>query len=222
MTRYFSLEIPFPQFVVNTLIASCLSLALLLLLYVLLTPGFAAMLLGNRLALGRFLRQVVTNGLPVVFVVNYISFFLYALITDRKPGTISPAMVLLFDPPVRAAVFVGLHAVIYVLSADWYGSFGGDRMQALWVVGPTLLNSANFGNISGVYLYATLVSAVPLYTTAIEQILNKRRGGANLLRRWTRLLHGTTGLVVTALLIFAIFAGLLTGFAAVIVWVQGT
>ena len=85
---------------------------------------------------------------------------------------------LLIDVPERVAVNVGPHALIYVLSADWYGSFGGDRMQALQVVGPTILNSAFFGNISGVYLYATLVSAVLLYTTAIEQILNERRGGS--------------------------------------------
>ena len=70
MTRYFALDIPFHRFVANTLIVSCLSLVPLLLFYVLLTPGFAAMLLDNRLALGRFLRQVATNGLPAVFVIN--------------------------------------------------------------------------------------------------------------------------------------------------------
>lgn len=222
MTRYFALDVPFLRFVANTLIVSCLSLVPLLLLYVLLTPDFAAMLLDNRLALVRFLRQVVTNGLPVVFVINYTSFFLFALITDRTRNTTAPAMVLLIDVPVRVVVFVGLHALIYVLSADWYDSFGGDRMQALLVVGPTILNSALFGNISGVYLYATLVSAIPLYSAAVEKILIEREGGAEILQRWFRVLPGTAGRVVIVLLIFAIFAGLLTGLAALIVWVQGT
>ncbi len=221
MSRYFALDIPFHRFVANTLIASCLGLVPLLFLYVQLTPGFATMLLDNRLALGRFLRQVVTNGLPVVFVINYISFFLFALITDHTRNITPPALVILIDVPVRIAVFFGLHALIYVFSADWYGSFGGDRMQALLVVGPTILNSAFFGNISGVYLYATLVSAVPLYTAAIEKILMEREGGAEMVRRWLSILPGTTGRVLIALLIFAIFAGLLTALAALIVWAQG-
>lgn len=220
MNRYFTLDVPFHKFVANTLIASCLSLVPLLLIYVLLTPGFATMLLDNRLALGRFLRQVVTNGLPVVFVINYISFFLFALITDRTRKTTAPALILLIDVPVRVVVFIGLHALIYVLSADWYGSFGGDRMRALLVVGPTIMNSAYFGNISGVYLYATLVSALPLYTAAIEKILLEGQDGAKMLPHWIGILPGTTGRVVIVLLIFAIFVGLLTGLATLIVWVQ--
>jgi len=43
-----------------------------------------------------------------------------------------------------------------------------------------------------------------------------------MLRRWISILPGTTVRVVIVLLIFAIFAGLLTGLAALIVWAQGT
>ena len=222
MTQHFTLDIPFHRFVANTLIVSCLSLAPLLLLYVLLSPGFAAMLLDNRVALGRLLRQIATNGLPVVFVINYISFFLYALLNERKPSTAFPAIILLGDLSFRVIAFVGLHALIYVLSAGWFGSFGGDRILALRVVGPTLMDAVRFGNISGAYLYATLASAVPLYTTAIDKILMERGSSAEMLRRCISILPGTTGRVVIALLIFAIFAALLTGLAALIVWAQGT
>ena len=220
MTRYFALDTPFHRFVANTLIVSCLSLAPLLLLYVLLTPGFASLLSDNPLALGRSLRQVATNGLPVVFVINYISFFLYALMTDSKHGTTSPAIILLVDLSLRVTVFEGLHALIYVLSAGWFDSFGGDRMLALRVVGPTLVDAARFGNISGVYLYATLASALPLYTTAIYKIQCARQGDAKTTRRRAGPHLGAIWRVGVALIIFAVFVGLVTGLAALIEWAQ--
>lgn len=220
MTRYFALDTPFHRFAANTLIVSCLSLAPLLLLYVLLTPGFAALLLDNRVALGRLLRQVATNGLPVVFVINYISFFIYALVTERTPCTTSPTIILLGDLSLRVIAFVGLHAFIYVLSAGWFGSFGGDRMLALRVVGPTLVDAARFGNISGVYLYSTLASALLLYATVIDNFQCACQGDAKTTPCRTGRNRGAIWRVGVALLIFATFVGLVTGLAALIAWVQ--
>ena len=79
MERYFSIELPGVLFLRNVLLFSLAALAPILLLYVLLAPGFAPALAAGGPALGRFLRQVMTNGLPVVFAVNYVSFFLFAL-----------------------------------------------------------------------------------------------------------------------------------------------
>lgn len=175
MTRAFSLDMPFLRFARNTLIATLAALLPLLLIFVLKTPGFAGALSEGGPALWRFLRQVVTNGVPVVFVVNYCTFFLYASAVAsgaiiRRPGT-----VLAVDIGARLGLFVGLHALIYVLSADWFGSFGGSRRTALSVVAPTLARSAFFENISGVYLYATMISAIPLYTAVIGPWLARRR-----------------------------------------------
>lgn len=78
MQRFFSLEMPFSRFAWNTMLVSLAGLLPLLAIFVALTPGFAAALSENEQALERFLRQVFTNGLPVVFVVNYVTFFLYA------------------------------------------------------------------------------------------------------------------------------------------------
>jgi len=224
MNHLFDIKIPFWRFARNTLIVSCLSLLPLLLLYILLLPGFAEMLLGNRMALSRFLRQVVTNGLPVVFVVNYLSFFLYALMNDAQRSINSPELILLIDLPVRIIVFVALHGLIYVLSADWFGSFGGDRWQALRVVGPTLMRSAFFENVSGVYLYATMVSALLLYTTAIQHVLDERSGRTTLLRgfiyAFSDKVGQAVGSVVIALILLTGYALLLTGFAALLVWLQ--
>ena len=212
MQQYFALDMPALRFARNTLVASLFGLLPLLILYIALTPGFAAQLMGGGPALGRFLRQVLTNGLPVVFVVNYAGFFLFALAVDRHPAGRGRMLVLLFDLPVRVVLFIILHAVIYTVSADWFGSFGGSRLTALRVVAPTLARSALFQNISGVYLYATLVSALPLYVAALG---GQDRFGEPPLR-----FSGRTGPVLAALALFGLFAVLLTAVAKLIVRLQ--
>ena len=198
MTRFFHLDLPFWRFALNSLALSVVGILPLLAVFVLLTPGFASMLLGNGEALSRFLRQVVTTGLPVVFVVNYLSLFLLTLVAE---GHISPGRAMVSDVLLRPVLFVALHGLSYALSADWFDSFGGDRMLALRVVGPTLQRSWAFENISGVYLYATLVAALPL------QIVALTRAG------WARGL-GTLGLAVLA---FAVSVAMTTAMAGLMV-----
>ncbi len=212
MQRYFTLDMPAARFARNTLAASLLGLLPLLVLYIALAPGFAAQLMGGGPAPVPFLRQVLTNGLPVVFVVNYAGFFLYAWAVDRHRGGQARALVLLVDPPMRVILFIILHAVIYMISADWFGSFGGSHFTALRVVAPTLAQSALFQNISGVYLYATLVSALPLYVAVIE---TPDRPDALPPR-----LPWRTGPVLAALALFGLFAVLLTAAAKLIVRLQ--
>ena len=144
-----------------------------------LTPDFGPILLENGPALRRFLRQVLTNGIPVVLAVNNLSFFLYAAAAERQGTHSSPILILIVDLPARIFVFVALHAFIYFVSADWFGSFGGDRWQALRVVATILARSAMFENISGVYFYATMISAVPLYLSVILVLL---AGGGRMYR----------------------------------------
>lgn len=167
MIRHFSLDLTAWVFLRNTLLVSLAALMVTVPAYVALVPGFAGFLLGGGDAPMRFLRQVVTNGLPVVLVINYVSFFLLAWL-DRSRG-VAPLPVVGMDIALRAALFVALHALIYMLSADWFGSFGGNRGTALRVVGPTLSAAAAWQNISGAYLYATLISAVPLYSHAVAR-----------------------------------------------------
>ena len=85
--------------------------------------------------------------------------------TPRKAGGLG---LIFTDMVMRVAVFILLHAVIYVASADWFGSFGGSKGTALRVVAPTLARSALFDNISGVYLYAVLLGALPIYAAALS------------------------------------------------------
>jgi hypothetical protein len=148
----FSPELPFGRFCWNVSLLSGASILPFLLVYVITTPNFLTMLATNTTALGRFLRQVLTNGLPVVFLVNYLGFvFAYAALKNSdRPGI----RYIILDGLLRGIAFVGIHILVYVLSADLFGSFGGNRATAISVVGPTLVWSFIFDNISGVYLYA--------------------------------------------------------------------
>lgn len=211
MHRHFCLDMSFPRFAWNTLLFSLAGLIPLLALFVALTPGFGDMLADGGPALGLFLRQVATNGLPVVFVVNYVAFFLFAWMNSADGP--APAAILLIDLPVRIVVFVALHAIIYVASARWFGSFGGSPATALQVVGPTLARSVFFENISGVYLYATMVGAIPLYASAIAR--------APRLAALARRIPGGWGDAVLAFAIFGVFVFGLTVLAAAIVQLQG-
>ncbi len=144
--------LPFGSFCWNVCVLSVASILPFLLVYTLATPDFAPMLAQNPTALGRFLRQVMTNGLPVVFLVNYLGF-VFAFVT-LKYGRHSQIRYVVLDAVLRSVIFIGAHIIVYVLSADLFESFGGNRATALSVVGPTLRWSFMFTNISGVYLYA--------------------------------------------------------------------
>ena len=212
MHRHFSLELPFTRFLRNVALLSLAALIPFVLLFIATRPGFGAMLLDGGPALPRFLRQIITNGLPIVFVVNYISFFLFAWMNTGAPGKRDPALIVVVDISARLATFIMLHALIYVLSADWFGSFAGDRMTALSVVAPTLARSALFENISGAYLYATLVSALPLYVDATKR--SARLG------RLARRFPDKSGPVIISLVLFLVFILILSGIAALIVHLQ--
>lgn len=172
--RHFSVWLPFTRFARNMVLLSLIGLAPTLALYIALTPGFWSHLMTADAALTRFLRQILTNGLPVVFAINTVSVILFSRSRIRNVGA---GTALVLDFLSRTVFFAALHAVIFFASALMFGSFGGDPLQALHVVGPTLAQAAAFGNLSGVYLYATLISALPLHMVLAETWLQRRGYG---------------------------------------------
>lgn len=170
--RHFSVRLPFTRFARNTVLLSFLGLVPVLILYIVLIPGFWTHLTTSDAALVRFARQILTNGLPVVFTVNAVSMIMFS---QSRLRTIGPGSALALDFVTRTIAFMGLHLMIFFVSALIFGSFGGDPLQALRVAGPTLVQAAAFGNLSGVYLYATLISALPLHM-ALGEIWLERHG----------------------------------------------
>jgi hypothetical protein len=167
MERHFALDLPAGRFACNVLVLSLAALALPLAAYLSLRPGVAEMLAqGGTTAARLLLRQVALNGVPVVFAVTWAGFVLHGLRTRPGVSTRTGQMVMLADAPLRLTIFGLLHLVVYVLAADWFGSFGGDRATALRVVAPTLARAAAFENLSGAYLYAVLLASLPAQASA--------------------------------------------------------
>jgi len=203
LDRHFSTGLPLTRFALNTILLSLIGLAPVLAIYIALVPGFWSHLVQTEAALAGFIRQILTNGFPVVFVVNAFGLSLFA---QLRADRLRPEYVLAADMAARIGAFIALHVLIYPGSALMFGSFGGDPLQALRVVGPTLAQAAAFGNLSGVYLYATLVSAVPLHMVLAGAAM--RRSG-----------YRDPSFAVLALLALAIFglqALLMTGVAVLL------
>ncbi|WP_162848123.1 hypothetical protein [Litoreibacter halocynthiae] len=137
-----------------------------LLIYIGLSPGLGAMLIANEAALARFMRQVLTNGIMMVFAINYVGFFAFSHFQRQGKG--NSLRHLLADVLSRSLLFVALHAIIYVMSADLFASFGGNRKAALQVIGPTLERAFFFKNLSGVYLYSALPGAFVCYLALLQ------------------------------------------------------
>lgn len=201
MLRHFHIALPAVIFIRNILLVSVAGLTIMLALYAAISPGFGAMLLQGGPGLSRFLRQVATNGLPVVFAANYVGFFLIAASAPRLTSTKVPIAVLLSDIPTRIAVFVVLHIVIYMKSADWFGSFGGSPETALRTVAPTLARAAYFENLSGVYLYAVILCALPAQVEIIVRSGLVRLGRNDITRTIAATVLATTWV---AFLLFAL------------------
>lgn len=169
--HHFSTQLPVGRFLRNTALLSLATLLPVLGLYIARTPGFAGHLVGAEGALAPFLRQILTNGLPVVVVVNWAALVLFA---RARAGAIRPGAALALDFGARIGLFAALNGAVFVASALVFGAFGGEPAQALGALGPTLARAAAFGNLAGVYLYATLVGALPLHMTLIATLLAER------------------------------------------------
>lgn len=169
--RHFSTRLPVGRFLRNTALLSLAAVVPVLGLYIARTPGFAGHLAGTEGALGPFLRQILTNGVPVVVAVNWAALILFA---RARAGAIRPGAALALDFGARIGLFAALNGAVFVASALVFGAFGGDPAQALGALGPTLARAAAFGNLAGVYLYATLVGALPLHMTLIATLLAER------------------------------------------------
>lgn len=199
LDRHFAPDLPAGRFARNVLLISLAGLLPSVALYVGLTPGFGAHLASGSAVWGRILRQVLTNGLPVVLVVNAASFLLFA---KMRAGRASPARLVLADLLARVGLFLAVHAAVFALSAIAFGSFGGDPVQALRVVAPTLVQAGAFGNLSGAYLLATVLGALPLHVAALTAVAGRPVGVG-------------TGLAL-GILAFALQAAVLTAVAALI------
>jgi hypothetical protein len=150
-------------------IASLIGLCLATGFYILTYPALRAGLMDDPTLLNAFTRQIIASGLLIVFVINTIGFANYRAFVTRGNDGRSTAAVLGADLFTRGLLFFGMHVISYYLAAAYYGSFGGNTVLALQVVAPTLAGAAYMGNLSGVYLWATAISALPFFMVVLAE-----------------------------------------------------
>ena len=198
-------------------ISFCLSVVstfLLLVPYVSLRPGLWSALYNDSVLRGHFLSQIALSGFPIVLALNLLGFQRVVEWVDRQNPESHLATEVTLEVVTRMFFFFGLHFVIFYAAATVFGSFGGNPAHALAAVAPTLQGAAWLGNLSGVYFYATAVSAVPLYMLQIRA--HKRRGGFNK----SSVSTNRQPLLVWSTLIFISGAITMSGIAALLTFVQ--
>jgi hypothetical protein len=185
MDRYFSPQLPGLRFVLNVLLFSLASLFLLLFTYITWTPGFWNQLLTDGLARMHFFREVLLYGLPTTFIVNYLGFMGYSYFAHSGTNMVNLKVrhILIIDLLARVALFVAVTTIIFIAFAHFTDeAFLGSKVRALKSVGPTLAYAAVFQDLSGVYLYATAISAFPLFVGACIEAMQESPPFSRLIR----------------------------------------
>jgi hypothetical protein len=200
--RHFGTALSPGRFLLNVALLSILSLLPFTILHVFRTAGFATLVMNDATAAGLVLRQIATNGFPVVFIINAAGFVLYGSSIRRA---VPLNLFLMGDALGRGLLFVLIHLFVYLFSADLFGSFGGSRTTAIDVLGPTLSRAYAFDTISGAYLYALLPGAVLTYAAWLTEAFEERA-------RWAE----AAAILFLCLLIF----GVVTALSGVMIWAR--
>lgn len=171
---------PALKFIRQVFFISLISLLVLLFVYVIRVPEILQQVRtrdGENLNWSPIVRHILLNGLSVVFFVNYLSYFLYPWVIrwfrrDASSGRV--ILIAVFDVLFRIVLYFVFSAIVYSLFATMFGSFGGSVTTAVSSVFSTFLYSVSLGNLAGVYFYAAMVGAFPIYTLAIARAFTSR------------------------------------------------
>jgi len=174
MNRYFSGTLPFLRFILNVLVFSCVPVLVLLVAYVTYTPGFSAQLIDDNLARMNFLR-VLFYGIVATFTVNYLVFALYSYVEAALDiRRFKVRYILIVDILSRVVLYVVVTAILFVVAAMLTeDAFLGKKMLAILSVAPTVRHAAAFQDMSGAFLYATAISALPLFLGACIELMQE-------------------------------------------------
>lgn len=158
-------RLPAGRFLRTVLISVLCGFAVFLIAYLTMVTGFARQIVNDGFAMWRVAQSVLIYGLPVAFLCAYMSFFLQGLLLDRIERSSVKILIfyLIFDVAVRLAVFALLSVLVFAYFAQFHGRFGGSVLSAVRVVPATIASAATFSNIAGVYFYAAMFSAFPLF-----------------------------------------------------------
>lgn len=161
MDKFFSRNVPTMKFVRNVALVSIVSISILLFIYIYTVKGLAAQLITEKFALYYFSRQIIFDGLPTVFIVNFISFNIYAGRTTEGREVSFASLVI--DIVVKLITFLICTVFIYIFFTIFLHSDNNNITLALHSIGITLREAIFFHNLTSVYLYSVAISSLPIF-----------------------------------------------------------
>ncbi|MGO7860209.1 hypothetical protein ACC676_01155 [Rhizobium ruizarguesonis] len=161
-------------FVRNIFLLSLSSMTIMLIGFSFAVPEFGYLFVHNADARYYFVRGILTEGLITIFVVNWFATNIEVSLRRSKLfSVVGFPFLLAADVLLRILIFSATVAFIYLLSSSWFGSFSGSKLAALRAVQPTLKDAVYFSNITGAYLYASAIAGLPLFVSAVIDLMQR-------------------------------------------------
>lgn len=163
------------RFAASTFAASLAALTIWSIAWFADADAFRAQIAGDPFARGRILRALVVNGLPIVFAATFVANLVHSKLTVET-GVLDarPSRRLGVDLAVRLAVFACVTIAAFQLFVALFHAFGGDPIAALAATPEILRRAVAFQDLFGVYLWAALFAAHPLYAAAVLEAATRR------------------------------------------------
>lgn len=152
-------------------------------------PGYAVATFATPDSALRFLTRFGANAVVTVVLVCWASAAVSGHLAGRLATEGAPSVrprglvgLVIADLAVRFAALVAVTAASFSFFADVAGSFGGSARTALDAIPETLAYALGFRGLSGIYVYAALFSAFPLYLALMVALSARSRVFAGLWR----------------------------------------
>jgi hypothetical protein len=171
---FYSRKVPAKRFFGFLVGFSVGPMVMVLAFYIAQTPGLLCQLVSDPMASRLFFGQVIGDGLIVLLLSNFFGLLLDQIVFGAAPQFRSSAIyaVLLAEIFVKVIIFILVTAVVYVAYAVYADDFTGSPMRALKAVVPTIRYAIAFGNLTSVYLYATVIFSLPLFIVALIRFMS--------------------------------------------------
>ncbi|MEM1195426.1 MAG: hypothetical protein AAGH57_04935 [Pseudomonadota bacterium] len=172
--RYFPGRQALGKHLPNVLLLSALSLAAVSYVYWKDTGGFWNQFNSGARMERNFLAQLAFDGLLKVFIVNCIAMLAYESYMERVQnfGVIACLGLLIMDVVLRLLLFLLVSVVIWTGFVAIGGSFQGEFQAAYAALLETVQGAILFGNLTGTYLYANAIGALPLFLVVALRIIS--------------------------------------------------
>ncbi|MEP1446353.1 MAG: hypothetical protein ABJK37_09615 [Paraglaciecola sp.] len=202
---YFLPKKGYTRFFKNVFTLTFASLLIALSLYTAKTVG-----LFDQLLTTGFLGQFFGNGFVVTYFVNLMVFLSYPVLIEQisMSNARTSIFILILDVLIKILIFLALTALTYIFFADFYGAFGGSKLNALKSIPPTMHLAVQFNNLTSVYLYSIILSSFPIFVVVIINLMRTNPNLSRIIRQILFWLPFEAKPLRAISIVFSLFMGL--------------